>query len=124
MYPENENPVFAPWTGNRGGGPPCLWEFEGHLYTHRWLQPNVDFLKQNLGVSKVSNLIARATDVLRHEPEHAIAEEVLADLPLCKSTLESRCADSHVCSKQLRNPAIYLNGQDEEGDSLDRHKTR
>ena len=21
MYPENENPVFAPWTSNEGGGP-------------------------------------------------------------------------------------------------------
>jgi hypothetical protein len=23
IYPENENPVFAPWTPNGGGGPPC-----------------------------------------------------------------------------------------------------
>jgi hypothetical protein len=25
MYSENENPVFAPWTPDGGGGPPCLW---------------------------------------------------------------------------------------------------
>jgi hypothetical protein len=29
MYEPNENPVFAAWTRNEGGGPPCLWEFEG-----------------------------------------------------------------------------------------------
>src|SRR4029077_17656799 len=27
MYREKENLVFAPWTPDRGGGPPCLWEF-------------------------------------------------------------------------------------------------
>jgi hypothetical protein len=37
MYPETENPIFAPWTREEGGGPPCLWEFAGHLYTHCWL---------------------------------------------------------------------------------------
>lgn len=31
MYSEHENPIFAPWTPNGGGGTPCLWEFEGHL---------------------------------------------------------------------------------------------
>ncbi len=52
MYPENENPVFAPWTPDRGGGPPCLWEFEGHLYEHRWQEPNVNFLKRILTVQR------------------------------------------------------------------------
>src|SRR6266700_4537602 len=31
IYPENENPVFAPWTPNGGGGPPCLWGIRGTL---------------------------------------------------------------------------------------------
>src|ERR1700758_1411041 len=38
LYPTNENPVFARWTPDGGGGPPCLWEFAGHLYDHRWLE--------------------------------------------------------------------------------------
>jgi hypothetical protein len=64
VYPENENPVFAPWTPNGGGGPPCLWEFEGHLYSHRWLEPNVAFLNRVLGVRGVSEIINRAVDCL------------------------------------------------------------
>jgi len=47
MYSEDENPVFSPWTQDTGGGPPCLWEFEGHLYEHRWLEPNVTFFERN-----------------------------------------------------------------------------
>lgn len=46
MYPINENPVFAPWTSDNGGGPPCLWEFEGHLYSNRWLETN-HFFERN-----------------------------------------------------------------------------
>ena len=59
IYPENENPVFAPWTPNGGGGPPCLWGFEGHLYTHRWLEPNVTFLKGALNVPGVTEVLSR-----------------------------------------------------------------
>jgi hypothetical protein len=45
--------VFAPWTGDGRGGTPCLWEFNGHLYSHRWLEPNVEFLSRTLTVSAV-----------------------------------------------------------------------
>jgi hypothetical protein len=64
IYPENEKPVFAPWTPNGGGGPPCLWEFEGHLYTHCWLEPNVAFLKGALNVLGVTEALNRAVDRL------------------------------------------------------------
>jgi hypothetical protein len=48
MFADNENPIFAPWTPDRGGGPPVLWEFEGYLFKHRWLEANVDFLRRAL----------------------------------------------------------------------------
>ena len=50
IYPNEANPVFARWTRDDGGGPPCLWEFKGNLYAHRWLEPNVDFLRRTLNV--------------------------------------------------------------------------
>ena len=59
IYPENENPVSAPWTPNGGGGPPRLWGLEGHLYTHRWLEPNVAFLKEALRVPGVTEALSR-----------------------------------------------------------------
>jgi hypothetical protein len=93
MYPEQENPVFAPWTPNRGGGPPCLWEFEGHLYAHRWLEPNVNFLRRALNVEAVSDLLARAVARLVGQPEYDAAVGVQQDFPLCSEALEARCAE-------------------------------
>jgi hypothetical protein len=93
MYSEYENPVFAPWTGERGGGPPCLWEFEGHLYAHRWLQPNVDFLKESLSVYTASDLLVRAVNRLAGQTEFDTAAAIRDDFPLCKETVETRCAE-------------------------------
>ncbi|HEX4785683.1 MAG TPA: hypothetical protein VH350_15175 [Candidatus Sulfotelmatobacter sp.] len=91
MYEENENPIFSPWTPDRGGGPPSLWEFAGHLYTNRWLEPNVSFLKGALSAREVGDVLRRAVEHLIDQPEHAKAAEVLGDLPLCEETLTARC---------------------------------
>jgi hypothetical protein len=93
MYPENENPVFATWTPDRGGGPPCLWGFEGHLYEHRWLESNVNFLKETLTVKRVGEVLAQAVKRLVGQPEYDTAAAVQQDFPLCIDTLESRCAE-------------------------------
>jgi hypothetical protein len=93
MYPENENPVFAPWTPDHGGGPPCLWEFEGHLYDHRWLEPNVDFLKAFLTVQRVGDMLVQAVAQLAGQPEHDAAVAVQEDFPLCTATLGARCGE-------------------------------
>ena len=93
MYSEYENPVFAPRTGERGGGPPCLWEFEGHLYAHRWLQPNVDFLRGNLSVHSARDLLVRAVNRLAGHTEFDTAAAIRDDFPLCKETVETRCAE-------------------------------
>lgn len=93
MYPENENPVFAPWTPNDGGGPPCLWEFEGHLHMHRWLEPNTSFLKHVLNVALVSDALNRATYRLAGQPELGVADVIREDLPVLAETLQARCSE-------------------------------
>jgi hypothetical protein len=93
MYPQNENPVFAPWTPERGGGPPCLWEFGGHLYTHRWLEANVDFLRQTLNPRSASEILTHAVQCLAGQPECGAAADIQADIPLCLETLTARCAE-------------------------------
>lgn len=93
MYPENENPVFVPWTPDRGGGPPCLWEFEGHLYEHRWQEANVNFLEGILTVQRVGEVLVQAVDRLAGQPEHDTAAAVQQDLPLCTATVEARSAE-------------------------------
>jgi hypothetical protein len=91
MYPENENPIFAPWTPNGGGGPPSLCEFEGHLYSRRWLEPNVDSLKQALTAHNVSDALDRAVEQLIGQSEHETASAVRGDFPLCVETVQARC---------------------------------
>ncbi len=93
MYPDKANPMFAPWTCRDGGGPPCLWHFEGHLYNHRWLEPNVAFLRGALTPSAVRGALSKAVERLSGEPEVSVAERLLSDLPTRAVTLEARCAE-------------------------------
>jgi hypothetical protein len=108
MYSENENPVFSLWTQDAGGGPPCLWDFEGHLYTHRWLEPNVAFLKENLNAAGVSEVLKRAVERFIEQPEHEAAARVLTDLPKCIATLESRCAELPLLLQTTQKPTTSL----------------
>jgi hypothetical protein len=108
LYSEYENPVFSPWTGDGGGGPPCLWEFEGHLYTHRWLEPNVTFLRGILGVSRVGEVLSQAAERLIGQPEHDVAVLVKADFSLCIETLESRCAELPLLLETTQQPGRLL----------------
>jgi hypothetical protein len=93
MYRENENPVFAPWTRNEGGGPPWLWEFGGHLYEHRWLEPNVTFLRRTLNPQEVNNALSRAVARLGGLPEQEKAVKIQSDVPRCAETVAARCVE-------------------------------
>ncbi|HVM92682.1 MAG TPA: hypothetical protein VMT67_07725 [Terriglobales bacterium] len=93
MYPTDENPVFARWTPEGGGGPPCLWEFAGHLYNHQWLDANVAFLKDMLTVQRTIETVDKAVKRLVSEAEFSVAAEIQSDMPLCTETLASRCAE-------------------------------
>jgi hypothetical protein len=93
LYPDDANPVFAAWTRDEGGGPPSLWEFNGHLYTHRWQDANVAFLRRMLTVDAVTDLLERAAAALVGEPEHEAAASVLADVPVRRETLAARCGE-------------------------------
>jgi hypothetical protein len=73
--------------------PRVFWEFGGHLYAHRWLEPNVEFLKEILRVRRVGEVLGRAVEQLIGQPEHDVAALVHADFPLCIETLESRCSE-------------------------------
>lgn len=92
MDEPNENPVFAARTRDEGGGPPCLWEFVGHLYENRWLETNVQFLRENLNPQSIEEALDRIVSYLAGQPEHELASEVQQDLPLCAETLAARCA--------------------------------
>jgi hypothetical protein len=104
MYPENENPVFAPWTPDGGGGPPCLWEFEGHLYTHRWLEPNVSYLRRTLNAHRVGEVFEWALERLTGQPEHEVAVLIKQDFPLLTDTLQARCVELPALLESIQKP--------------------
>jgi hypothetical protein len=113
MYPNEENPVFAPWTRDGGGGAPCLWEFEGHLYSHRWLPSNVQLLSRTLTASLVSAVLGRAVDELTNQPEHQIAARMLAEIPMRHELLAARCAELPILLAKTEEPGALLNGRSE-----------
>jgi hypothetical protein len=105
MYGVNDNPVFARWTAETGGEPPSLWEFGGHLYEHRWLEPNTRFLRRTLRPHEVSNVLKLAVERLVDEPEYGIATEIKSDTPLCEETLAAHCAELPGFLETPRQPA-------------------
>jgi hypothetical protein len=104
MYQQAENPIFAPWTPDRGGGPPCLWEFGGHLYEHRWQDNNIGFLKQTLTPHAIGDVLRRAVNHLVDQPDYRVAAEIQSDLPLCAETLAARGAELPIVLERVREP--------------------
>ena len=92
MYQKSQNPIFAPYTPEQGGGPPCLWAFDGYLYESRWQEPNILFLQNLLETPKnVTEVVTKAVDCLTTHCEYATAQKLLTDLPDCTETLAERC---------------------------------
>lgn len=91
IYPEKTNPVFSPWTPDRGGGPPLLWEYAGHLYEHCWKEENVLFLKRALTPESVRDALESAATRLEGQAEYEAADRVRIDAESADETLDWRC---------------------------------
>ena len=105
-YGEQENPVFAPWTRDGGGGPPVLWEFAGHLYTHRWLEPNVRFLASALQPNRVTEVLQRAVAQLATEAERELASQILTGVAARTAVLVHRCEELPTILAEARQPGV------------------
>jgi len=55
------------------------------LYNHRWLEPNVNFLKEVLNAHAVAGL--------RDQLDHNVAKGVQDDFQLCDKVVETRCME-------------------------------
>jgi hypothetical protein len=108
IYSDDSNPVFTRWTSQEGGGPPCLWGFEGHLYAHRWLEQNVDFLRRTLNVSAVIDVLDRAVKKLEGAPEQEIAARMFAEAPTHVDMLAARCTALPSLLATLQEPSPLL----------------
>jgi hypothetical protein len=108
MYPVDENPIFAPWTHQGGGGPPCLWDWAGDLFEHRWRVENVTFLERALTPDAVGDVLRSAAQRLEQHPEGPIASRVLADLPARADLLAARGAELPRLLATIQKPETLL----------------
>lgn len=93
MYWDDENPVFAPWTPDKGGGPPELWESECFAYEYGWRQENVALLAEKLTIEYVAEKLEQATAINDSPQSKPISAKMLADWPQCHDLVASRIAE-------------------------------
>jgi hypothetical protein len=107
VYPKNANPVFAPYTREKGGGPPCLWEFDGYSNDCNWKIQNVEFLQRLFRDSKmVISVIQHAVDRLSQHGGFLTAQQLLADSQLPSANLKLRGPAETLPERLLTLPEI------------------
>lgn len=112
VYPKDLNPVFAPWTRERGGGPPCLWEFDGYLYESTWQIQNVEFLQKLLcDPNVVVSVVSRAVDRLSQHSGLQTAQRLLADSQSSSANLKLRSPAETLSDRLLVLPGILAEPQ-------------
>jgi hypothetical protein len=90
LYEDTQNPVFDPWTRDKGGGPPALWECCGMMFNAGWRKENTDFLKSNLSVDYVEQKLQLALGQIQNRAVQKIAAGILQDLSGQKTLLALR----------------------------------
>ncbi len=90
MYPDSENPIFAPWTRDAGGGPPTLWETSGFIYEESWLPENVSFLRATLTPAYVEESVKRAAVVVSGKIDSPVPQRMVADFAQASTLVELR----------------------------------
>jgi hypothetical protein len=81
LYEADKNPVFAPWTKEKGGGPPALWECGSHMFDVGWREENLHFLRQTLSVEYITQRLSAAKFTIQSAAANSIASQILAELP-------------------------------------------
>lgn len=78
MYGENDNPIYAPWTPEKGGGPPVLWDCDANVFDEGWTPDNVECLRSRLTPEEISKSIGSATIFLRDKVESTVPDLMAA----------------------------------------------
>ena len=60
---EESNPIFAPWTCDKGGGPPGLWEFDSIGFDEAWQQENLNFMASALTPQRIAGWLKRTAQL-------------------------------------------------------------
>jgi hypothetical protein len=79
VYLKGENPIFAEWTPEGGGGGPYLPESCSYIYDAPWLPENLGFLRRTLSVTYIQSKLKLAAEFLVTQPEGERASQVASD---------------------------------------------
>lgn len=90
MYPNDKNPIFAPWIRDLGGGAPTLWETDGHIYENAWLPENISFLRATLTPDYIQQSIYKAVAVLNGNIISSVPEQMVSDFEGARVLVELR----------------------------------
>ncbi len=88
-----ENPIFLPWTRERGGGPPVPWEYKSLGFEERWKEKNLSFLRGFLTAQEVRSWAAEAELRLRDHPHSTQARAVVEGISTNLERVDSRLGD-------------------------------
>lgn len=75
---DGSNPIFAPWTCEKGGGPPELWGFDSVGFDESWKSENVDFMSTALAPGRISVWLER-TSTLHSDSQISEFSDFLLD---------------------------------------------
>jgi hypothetical protein len=90
IYEDNANPVFSPWTKDKGGGPPALWECGAMMFNVGWKAKNIEFLKRTLSVGYFEEKIQLALSQIKNPTAKKIASGIVEDFFGQRAHLELR----------------------------------
>lgn len=107
MYAEAENPVFAPWSPERGGGPPLLWEEDGFAYEACWLPENVDSLRIALTTEHARQALLTASARLEGKYDSGVPQQMVGDFEAARPRLEQRIDE---LLQRLSSPEDWAEG--------------
>lgn len=89
-YEDSCNPVFAPWTRDKGGGAPALWECGCHLFDVGWKEENLRFLCTTLSVDYIGDRLSVALERITDPAPRKVATQIFEDLPKNQALLALR----------------------------------
>ncbi len=90
MYEARDNPIFAPWTREHGGGTPGLWETDGQIFHEHWRMENVMFLMETVTPDYLHSALGRASGVLAGVLDSEVPARMLAGFASQRPLLEHR----------------------------------
>jgi hypothetical protein len=93
VYLKGENPIYAAWTPEQGGGGPYLTEIDGSIFGRGWREDNLEFLKKTLSVDYITAKLDQAARELAGFPEAALVSQVANDARGRADVIELRIDD-------------------------------